>query len=249
LSTSQRDQEDYNLEHVNLEVTNIEQFDVVFARIKTLLNRLVELNNDVNGSMGELKTAYAKATRSFELNVSMGSSTDILLLDLSTKPEAKLSSQAKRARPSPQAVKELLSDPTIAHAGTELEHARLALLSHMEGRSDPVSLGIENDSPSGGNATLTLSADIQRTPLKPPELVRFNAALSQLRELLEPRGMFVIARVKPTLAFSSLALKVNLAKASGGGPATILDSCASSTAAILMDAEDYLIDRVHQVGY
>ena len=27
------------MEHVNLEVTNIEQFDVVFARIKTLLNR------------------------------------------------------------------------------------------------------------------------------------------------------------------------------------------------------------------
>ena len=253
----QRDQEDYNLEQVNLDVTNIEEFDVVFSRIKTLLNRLVELNNDVNGSMGELKTAYARATRSFELNVSMGPSTDTLILDLSSRPEASTKKgQSKRgARPSPSDVLDLLSDPSIMQSDMELEHSRLALLAALEARSDSVSLAIDRDDPSGGSITLSTH---NRIPEQPAELVRFNSALSQLRELLLSRGLYVIAQIKPSPAFSALALKVNLAKASRGlgdgfdgsdtTPATLLDVCSSSMASTIKDSEDYLIDRVHQLA-
>ena len=175
----------------------------------------------------------------YEVQVSIGPSTDVVLVDLFSFPKG------TGARLRPDEVQQLLEDSDIRNADVELERARVALNDLLATSETHLSVRISKD------------GYLVEMPEKPGEsapvqVQKMNACLTKLRILLGTRGYMQIT-AKPALAFGTPTVQAKVLRRTPGGeggedsgplePVPMMVACASSYGSSLKDAEAFLVDR------
>lgn len=236
----QRDAEDYALEPIQLQTTNIEEFDAVFSRLCALLNRLIELNNVVHHSVADIKAAFAPLSGGYELCVTFAPSTDMVLLDLR-------SWRGTNQRPAPHAVAKLLQDPQVQQADRDLETARVALHEHLASISPTVHVPLK--------VTRDGALTVEEGTPAPPQVEAFNTALAKLRQAAAAVGYVSIA-VKPALACGTNTVRASMVKGSMAlwrtalvQPCTLLDLASKPQGRMILEAEAFLVDRAQHLAH
>ncbi|GFH27629.1 uncharacterized protein HaLaN_25986 [Haematococcus lacustris] len=123
----QRHPLDYTLEYIELQPVGLLEFDLTFASLEETMNRLVELNNDVNDCVLDTISACASCTRGgglLEVEIQAGiPDHDRVLLALMTR---------EGHVPQPQEVNTLLqSKPACRSTDLALEKARQILTAEL----------------------------------------------------------------------------------------------------------------------
>lgn len=233
----QRDPEDYILDPIQLQVTKIEEFDEVFTHLGTLLNRLIELNNNVHLAVGAVKAAYAPLAGGFELLVSLAPSTDVVLLDIHA-------SRVNTSRPAPETLQRLvLSQPAVKEAAAELEAARTQLHDFLAESEDRIGLLVGKD----GGIALEEHGEV------PQQVQHFNTCMAKLQGLLSTHG-HLTASVKPTASHGTKTIRAQLYRRSPGEveadlkPVSVVDVCTSQQGARIKQAEAFLADRAQHLA-
>jgi hypothetical protein len=236
----QRDAEDYALEPIQLQTTNIEEFDAVFSRLCTQLNRLIELNNVVHHSVADIKAAFAPLSGGYELSVTFAPSTDMVLLDLR-------SWRGTNQCPAPHAVAKLLQDPLVQEADRDLEAARGALHEHLASISPTVHVPLK--------VTRDGALTVEEGTPAPPQVEAFNVALAKLRQVTSGVG-YVSVAVKPALACGTNTVRASMVKGSMAlwrtalvQPCTLLDLASKPQGRMILEAEAFLVDRAQHLAH
>lgn len=199
--------------------------------------RLVELNNGVNEAVAEVKAAYAAAADVFELEVSVGPSSDTVLIDLFANPTG------KGIRMNPDTVLQMLESEDMRNADAELEHARAEMNDMLASSEAHVSVRVTRD----GNAIEQFGVPEATSP---QQLQIFNACLAKLHDLIGTKGYLQVT-VKPALAFGTQTLKAKLLRRVPGTSAIsgiresvpVMEACSTSCGDSIKDAEAFLVDR------
>ncbi len=132
-ASNKRHSEDFCLEYVELVPTGLLAFDDTFSAIETVLNHLIELNNDVNDCVGDVKSAFAACVGHLQLDIATGvPDVDWVLLDIhlggGLQPHRSLGGGGGSGRPAPrpnpidlQAQRD--KDPRLQQADAALQRA------------------------------------------------------------------------------------------------------------------------------
>lgn len=232
-----RDPDDYGLEYLELQPSGIEEFDTVFTNIEGVLNRLIELNNDINDKVAEVKAAYARATAGWELVPIVDvPDTDYILLDLRNKRQG--------CRPLDSEIRKLLQyNKAVKPLDTQLEEARQALHGTLAQSQVYISVRVN---PSTG--LLTSEPEI-------PEIANFNTAYQQLQKALGS-SYELIANVKPAVSFGTPTIRAQLLKwendesgvPSHQAPVTLLDIFSTEESEIIKEGEEGLLDKAQTLA-
>mmetsp|Transcript_32463 Transcript_32463/g.96906 ORF Transcript_32463/g.96906 Transcript_32463/m.96906 type:complete len:585 (-) Transcript_32463:369-2123(-) len=239
---SQRDAEDYSLEPVTLQITNIDEFDAVFTRLCALLNRLVELNNGVHCAVAEAKAAFAPVSGGFQLDVDFVPSADTVLLSMRTQ---------RGQVPDVDGVQQLAQSASVKQADADVEEARRTLHAFLREQAAGQSVRI------GRDGLLAWTPQASPADVPPPEQVKhFNECLSKLRSLLGNQTVVIIT-VVPAVAAGIPTVGVTIQKAAMQGvgfrtatkPASLLDIYSTQQGASIKAAEAFLADRAQKLAH
>lgn len=193
----EKDPDDLELDPVEMKETKITSFDDFFANASAPLNSLVDMNNDVNGALNEVKAAVAKILNAYTVEVHLGKDTDTVRMDVLNKQGAV--AQVKD-------VQDLLKNPPegLLVADTDLSMAAKTLREALEKAPGENSLAV---SEAGGVTTASQDPGVKSAVENYTEKVKaFRAELDKLG------GFSVRLRVEAADQGSERTMKASLKK-------------------------------------
>ena len=206
--------------------------------------RLVELNNGVNEAVAEVKSAYAAASGVYEVETSIGRSSDVVLVDLFSYPKG------KGIRLKPEEVLQMLENEDMRNADVELECARIELNDMLASSEAQLLVRTTRD------GTAIEQPDVAEANA-PAQLQKFNTCLARLRTLLWTKGYLQVT-VKPALAFGTKTVRAKLFRrvrgvvGSSAGETKesvpVMVACSTSSGESIKEAEAFLIDRAQHLA-
>lgn len=192
-----KDPDDLELDPVEMKETKITSFDDFFANASAPLNSLVDMNNNVNGALNDVKTAVARILNAYTVEVHVGKDTDTVHMDVLNKGGAVV--QLKD-------VQDILKNPPadLLKADTDLSKAAKALREALE-QADGENL--LNISEAGDVTAVTLDSKVKDAVGKYTEQLKaFQAELSKLG------GFSIKLRVEKADPTSEKRMKTSLIK-------------------------------------
>ena len=203
---------------------------------------MVELNNGVNEAVAEVKTAYAAASGVYEVEASIGRSSDIVLVDLFAYPKG------KGIRLKPDEVLQMLESEETKIADVELERARVDLNDMLSSSDKQISVRVTQD----GSAIE--QRDVSEVNA-PTQVQKFNTCLAKLRSLLWTKG-YLHVTIKPALAFGEQTVKAKLLRrmrGTGGSyesreSVPVMVTCSTSCGATIKEAEAFFTERAQALA-
>lgn len=223
-----KDPEDFTLERLEFKPMKVPAFDSYLCEeVEPTVNQVVDICNDFNGAIDEVKEACAIACGAFKVDVALGGrERDTVILQL-TKGDG--------SQPSAEELATLSADAKATDADAKLAKARSAL--HKATESSYVALKVEGD---------VLVADGQA----PREIDAFNTALGELRAAIG--GLKVSVTVKTAGSPGATCVRTEVQKPVFGKgkdsysmvPVGVIDVAKSAESKAQIAAENTLAEAV-----